>query len=92
MKSPTLNQKGSSHIVVALAVVVIAVVAFAGYRVLQNNNADTTSDTTVSTHAAAPNTLNSTNDVRKADRSLDDQSIDGQVNPNKLDDDLNSLL
>ena len=91
MKRLTLNQKGSSHIVAVLAVVVVAAVAFAGYRVMQNNNNDS-ANTNATTQSAVPSTLNSANDVRKASRSLDDQSIDGQVNPNKLDSDLSAML
>ncbi|MDB5164774.1 MAG: hypothetical protein JWL89_400, partial [Candidatus Saccharibacteria bacterium] len=39
-----------------------------------------------------PATLKSASDVRKADKALDNTAIDGQVNPNRLDSDLDALL
>lgn len=86
-----LNQRGSSHIVLLLAVVVVAVVAFAGYRVMNANNPSEPSDT-ASASASVPAKLTSKADVLKADKALDQTAIDSSVNPDTLNNDLNSLL
>jgi hypothetical protein len=83
----SLNQRGSSHLVLVLAVVVIAVVAAVGYRVLQKEDVATT---TTSTSTATPAKLNSAADVDKASSELDSTNVD-DVNPNQLDSDLESL-
>lgn len=93
MKRTALNQKGSTHLAAILAVIVVVLAGVAGYRVL--HAADTTpaaSSTTASTHATAPDTFKNAADVRQADASLDSTTIGSQVNPDELDNDINSLL
>jgi hypothetical protein len=93
MTSLSKNQAGSSHLIAILGVLIIAVVAFAGYRVLNSSNPDASSDngTVVSTQSKVPNTINNKTDLNKASNALDQTSIDGDVNPNSLNNDLNAL-
>jgi hypothetical protein len=78
------NQKGSGHIVAIVGVLVIAVVAFAGYRVLSASKTDASNDTsavkTSSAEVAAPATVKTKADVTKATSALDSTEIDGSLN------------
>lgn len=85
------HQKGTGHIVALFGVLVIAVAGFAGYRVIQSNNPEAVSDAAI--HATkTPTKLKTSADAKKAANSLDDTTIDSSINPNQLDDDLNSVL
>ena len=89
------DQKGSSHIILLVGVVVIVVVAFVGYRVL-NNTTPTASSTTPSpnTNVASsitPAQIKDTADLKKAVNDLGSTSIDGAINPGSFDNDLNAL-
>jgi hypothetical protein len=77
------NQKGSGHIVAIVGVLVIAVVAFAGYRVLSASKTDTSDTASVkasSSEVAAPATIKTKADVTKANTALDSTEIDGSLN------------
>lgn len=91
MRTIFTNQKGSSHIVALLGVLVIALAGFAGYRVLQSSEPEAAHDTVVATDNRIPAKIDSTSDVRKADKALDSTQIDDGVNPDTLNDDINSL-
>jgi hypothetical protein len=84
------SQQGSGHIVAIVGVLVIAVVAFAGYRVLNTSKTDN-SDAAQPISASqkeveAPATVQSKADVNKANTALDSTAIDGSLNS-----DINSL-
>lgn len=89
------DQKGASHIVAIVGVLVIAVVAFVGYRVLNNTTPTASSSTpAVSTNLASSTTpaqIKNAADLKKAANDLSSTSIDGAVNPNSLDNDLSAL-
>ena len=92
-----LNHKGSSHIVLILAVAVIAAVGVVGYRVVSNNASDQTdSSSNISSaenHSVSiPKQFNNTADINQASKALDNTQVDSSINPNQLDQDLNSLL
>jgi hypothetical protein len=87
----SLNQRGSGHVVLLLAVLVVAVVGFAGYRVMSAKSPADTSDT-ASANATVPAKLTSKADVLKASNALDQTAVDSSVNPDSLNNDLNSLL
>jgi len=90
MKSLRSNQHGIGHVAALLVLVLVAAVAFAGWRVM---NADKSSDTTTQTASnTAPSTLKTKADVTKAANELDATSVDNTVNPDSLDSDINSLL
>jgi hypothetical protein len=90
----SLNQNGSGHIVLIVGLIVVAAVAVAGYRVVQNTDTGTPeTSTSVSSNASEPpETIKNTADLNKASASLDNNSIDRGVDPNQLDSDLNALL
>jgi hypothetical protein len=78
------DQRGVSHLLLVGAIVVLGVVGFAGYRVM---NADNDKDS-----AAVPAKIESKKDVQQAQKSLDNDNLDSDLNPSQLDDDLNDLL
>lgn len=88
-----LNQRGSSQIIILVAVVVVAIVGVAGYRVYnQNSNATTTTKSTAVIKSTVPSSIKSNADVTQATKALDTTNIDGTVNPTTLDSDLNAVL
>ena len=86
------HQRGSTHLVLLLAVALIAVAGFAAYRVL---NADTpnasSSPISIRGEKDAPNDIKSSADLQKASNALDSTPIDGDINPDQLDSDINAL-
>lgn len=95
MKTP-LNQKGASHIVAVLAVVVIAAVGVIGYQVMQANSDSTTDTASNNSSSESANTsgkakIQSRADVQQASSDLDNTSLN-DVDPSQLDADLNSIL
>lgn len=90
MKQLHNSQQGVGHLAAIVLVLVVAAVAVIGYRVAQNSNTTTTSNSPAA--IVVPDKIQSTADVKKADRALDNSGIDGSVDPNTLDGDLNSLL
>lgn len=86
----TLNQRGSSHIILVLAVIVVAAAGFAGYRVMNASQASPTSS--LRSKTSEPASIKSSADLHKASAALDATSIDGAVNPAELDSDMSALL
>ena len=88
----TLTQKGFGLLPILLIVVVVGLVAFAAYRIMDKNAevADTTSQQT--TDSAGPDSIKNAEDLDAADKALDDTSIDEGMNAEQLDSDVDSLL
>jgi hypothetical protein len=87
-----LNSQGVGHIVGIVLLLVVVGVAVIGYRVAQTSDANTVSSTTNVPAVVVPDKIQSTADVKKADRALDNSGIDGSVDPSTLDKDIDSLL
>lgn len=92
-----INQIGASHVVLFVAVAVIAAVGVVGYRVASNTaNDQSTSDSNISSAAnhdvSVPNQINTKADINQASKALDSTSVDSSINPSQLDQDLNSVL
>ncbi len=86
-------QFGFGHIVLIGAIVVIAAVAFAGWKVMDTNNKnDSRSEKTSSVTPAASTPINSGEDLNAAGASLDQASVDSDLDSSALDSDVNSLL
>lgn len=85
------NQRGSAHLLVFLGIGIILAVSLVGYRISQNDT-QLAGNTPVTGTVKVPTKFESTADVKKASNVLDTTPIDGDVNPNKLDDDLNAVL
>jgi uncharacterized protein HemX len=88
-----LNQSGSHILALALLVLALGVVGFAGYKVQQAHNTTDATTTAATTHVA-PATIKDTTDLQQTSQALDDDS--SQLNTN-LDDtslnaDLNAML
>ena len=93
MKRFDLDQTGSHIVAVAVGVLVVGVIAFAGYTVV--NRQDTTKDST--TTAATGNTsseIKSAADLTATSKELDSASttVDSDLNDSALDADLNDML
>lgn len=88
------NQSGFAITEVALVVVIVAVLAFVGYKVMNNKNNPSTVTTNASTAAAAtlPSKIKSKADVSRSIKALDDTPIDSKLDPKQLDTSINSLL
>jgi hypothetical protein len=87
------TQKGFEAIGVFLAVLVVAIIGFASYKVLTMNK---TADNLPATSAAAtePEKIQSQSDLADTSKVLDSASseLDGNLNDGSLDADLNALL
>lgn len=87
----SLNQQGSSHLVIFLGIAVVAAIGIVGFRVVNSDQATTKSLTAVVKKAESPATLKSTADVKQATSEIDATNIDSDVNPDQLDSDINSI-
>lgn len=87
------NQSGFGHIVLLVVVLMVAVVAFAGYRVWSNQQA---ADTTTKTSAAAtlPSSIETKADLTSTSKYLDNlgSQLDADLDGSSLDADINSML
>lgn len=88
-----MSQQGIAHIILVLGVVLV-VVGFAGYEIVQKSNKmnSPSAFSTTSTQATVPTKIQSKADVRQAAQALANEPIGRQLNPNQLNSDLNSLL
>ncbi len=84
------NQNGSSHLVALLVLGVVVLVGAVGYRVMNSASTDTvTPQAAVSSQPTkVPDTISSNVDLKKAGAALDSTNIDGGVNANQLNNDL----
>ena len=91
----TRNQKGSSHLVLLLLVLVLAVVGLAGYRVMKKQDSNIAAVNEPSSVAAAPSVptkIQSKTQAQQASKALDAESIDKTLDSTQLDNDLKSIL
>ena len=85
------NQQGFGFAVVLIAIVVVGIIAFGAVRVMSKNSVVT--DSSVATvKPVVPAKFTSTADLQKATKALDETTVDSGVNPDQLNDDLDSLL
>ncbi len=85
-----LNNQGIGHILVLVALVVIAGVGYVGWHIRQANSAVVSQVS--SSHVAAPKTIHNTADLQKASAALDSASIDQSLDTTSLDSAENNLL
>lgn len=83
-----LTQSGSHIVALAVGILVVGVVSFAGYTIMQRNDTTETA-TTPTTHTAASDA-----DLTAAATALDSSSsqVNSSLNDSSLDTDLNNLL
>jgi hypothetical protein len=86
-----LNQSGSHILGIALFVLVLGVVAFAGYTVMDTNKHKTQPTTTATTQSDA---IQNTADLAAASDQLDSSSaqVNSNLDDSSLNNDLNDLL
>jgi hypothetical protein len=87
-----LDQSGSHVVAVVLLVLVLGVIGFAGYTVMQRDKK--TSDTTTNTTADMPAAINSKADLNTTAQSLDSDAsnLNGGVDGSTLDSSMDALL
>jgi uncharacterized protein HemX len=87
-----LNQSGSHILALALVVLALGVVGFAGYKV-QQAHSKTTPATTAAAHTV-PATITTTADLEQTSQALDSDSsqLNASLDDSGLDADLNSML
>jgi Tfp pilus assembly major pilin PilA len=87
------SQKGFTHLALLLLLAVIVIVALAGYKIAKDNSQKkqldngTAAVTPVQTIPAIENTA----DLNTAEATLNNQNVDGDLNPDSLDQDVKSL-
>jgi Flp pilus assembly protein TadG len=86
------TQKGFAHLALVLLILVVAIVAFAGYKVVKNRQDKTAANTTSTAITNSSQTINSKADLDKASSTLNSQSVDSDLNPASLDSDISNLL
>jgi len=92
-----LNQTGSHLIALALLVLALGVISFAGYTVVQRNKPADTASTTAQTQtktAVVPATIKNTADLQQAGTVLDNSSsqLNTSLDDSALNADLSSML
>lgn len=87
-----LNQTGFGHVILLVALVALAVVGFAGYRVWTSQNTATAPDS--SQAATLPATIETKADLAQTGKMLDETSaqLDTNLDDGGLDADINSML
>ena len=88
----TYNQKGFEAVGVLLVVVVVAIIGFAGYKVLTLSK--TVDPPATSAAVTEPDTIKSNQDLADTSKALDTASseLEGNLNDEALNSDLNALL
>jgi Tfp pilus assembly protein PilX len=92
------SQRGFAHpLALLLVLVVVAGIAFAGWRVVQNQNKTTATSVppsapTAAAPATAPSTIANSADLNQAQAALNQTDVDTDLNPNAYSADVSSLL
>lgn len=85
-------QNGFAHQGIFLLLLVAAVIGLVGYKVAKT---DKTSTSASQTTAGAPRTIptiNNNTDLQQAETQVSGSNVDGDLNPDSLNDDVSSLL
>jgi uncharacterized protein HemX len=88
------NQSGIAHLSFLLLLLIVAVIGFAGYKVVQNRQ-DKTAANQTSTAVTTQNIdkpFKSAADLKTAESTINSQSVDSDLNPDQWNSDVNSLL
>jgi predicted negative regulator of RcsB-dependent stress response len=86
------SQNGFAHLALVLLVLVMAVIAFAGYKVVKDRQDKTAANTTSTAITNTSETINTKADLDKAVNTLNNESVDSTLNPDSLNNDVTSLL
>jgi hypothetical protein len=88
------NQKGFATLELVLLAVVVTLIVFAGYKVVNNKKAAQTASTPNGgvAQTVVPAKFTSKDDTKTASNALDQTPIDKQLDPGQLDSSIKSLL
>jgi predicted negative regulator of RcsB-dependent stress response len=86
------SQNGFAHLALVLLVLVMAVIAFAGYKVVKDRQDKTAANTTSTAITNTSETINTKADLDKAVNTLNNESVDSTLDPDSLNNDVTSLL
>lgn len=86
------TQNGFAHLALILLLLVMVVIAFAGYKVVKNRQDKITANKTSTAITNSVETINTKADLDKATSELNSQSVDSTLNPDSLNSDVTSLL
>jgi len=92
MKIRRQNNSGAAHFLLLGALLIVAVAGFAAYRVSQNQKDDVASQSTTATRATVPETIQNNDDLTQAEAAAKAASVDSDLDPAQLDNDIDSLL
>ncbi len=95
MKTRLSNQAGFEVVGVIVAVLLVAVVALAGYKVVSmNKSADSVAQSTNTGQVAAPDKIRNKADLAKTEKALvsSDSQLDSSLDDKALDADVDSML
>jgi len=84
------SQSGVGHLVLLLAVVIVAAAGFVGYRVWSQNQ-DEVAEETTSSQAAVPQ-INNASDLDQAASVAEQATVDNDLDPTQFDADVDDLL
>ena len=85
------NQTGFAFIAILLAVVAVGLITFAAVRI-KGSGSNVSSSAVLTTRTKVPAKISSPSDLKRASKALDETPVDSGVNPDQLDNDLDSLL
>ena len=85
------QQSGSSHVVVLLAIVVIAAIAGIGLKVMNKTKTAEVVTQSVATVEKAPATIKSKADVKEAKKAVDAIPVEKDLNASQFDADISAL-
>lgn len=88
-----LNSRGIGHLALVFVLLFVAVVGFAGYKVMTKNSADSTVNSTAPT-TLVPKKISNKASLTQAGKALDNSSSDvnSNLNDKALDPGLNDML
>lgn len=86
------SQQGFGHLGILLLLLVVAVVALAGYKVANSRQEEVASSGAQSASAQVVQPIKNSADLDKVESTLNNVNIDGDLNPDSLNQDVQSLL
>ncbi len=86
-----LSQKGFAHTGLILFLLVLVLIAIIGYKVATNKSSSENSNSPTATTQQIK-TINSKADLNDVEATLNSQNVDGDLNPDQLNQDVSSLL
>lgn len=85
-----MKQQGLSHIIVIVAIVMVGVIGFAGWRVYDaRQNSEPT--TAITQPTPVDNTVQSSQDVAELEAEVDSTNLDTDLDSSELDASLNDI-